>query len=830
MLDADSLVFLPPAKFLRNCPILYLTDVPQQNEIEKGIGYSSQSAKKEFAELEKAGMPRGKIHATYLMNFRPEKGELSAVFWRKDLPIDGYVSWGNEKGCFILDYVYNELKRLRQEIQQSKPQLIICNGKWSLFFLTALTNQKDTAKSTFGTLFKWRASSLELSPWWDYTTPCIVMPVLPLNSKWQLPDKQYLVQWDLKRLGKIAKAAINETSIAEFQKREEYYTVPKGTPAEYFPIAKTYLYKLLGLADAGELLLACDVETSAYSYIDCLGIAWSATEAICIPFSTKINPNFWNEHQEVEVYTLLYQLLLHKNVKHIGQNYAYDMQYFWRNMLLKIEPEHDTMIMNHVLFSTMEKNLGFLSSLYCKAHRWWKDEGKTHKGATDIERWIYNCKDCCCTYEVAMQQIAIFKASPSELQAALIFQTKEVLPAITEVMNNGIKLDTVTRDRQINELATRAYAIADSFRIAVMEEINLNSSLQLKVLFYDLFNCPKQWSKHIDDTGITKNILSLDEAALNILWETEVLIRPFIDLLLDYKRLTKTAGGLRALTLDTDNMLRCSYNICGTDTYRFSSNANAFGTGTNLQVISKGKKLRNGEYLPNSKSIFLPETGYTFFDIDLSAADARIVAAESRCNELLDILESGEDLYTILLREYYRDSSIVKSDPRRQLFKGITHGSNYMGSAAGLAGRFGLLVHDVDRLQNYYFGRFPEIKLWHKDLSRQVKTYQKITNVFGFQRWFFDQNVPTLMQIAAAWKPQSSVAIIINKGMVNIRRNLLEVRVKMQTHDSLAGIFPTGLTDAEEKIKKECSIILPYDRPMIIPVDIHTSTINWGEC
>ncbi len=817
---------------MRNCPILYLTDCPLQNEVDKELAYSSQSAKNDFAGLEKAGIPRGVVHATYSFNFRPDAGELSAIFWRKGVPVDGYVPWGEEKNCFILDYAFNELKRLRSEILQSKPKLIICSGKWSLYFLTGLTSQKDTAKSSYGTLMKWRASSLKLSPWWEYSD-AIVMPILPISSKFQLPGLQYLVQWDLKRIGKIAKAAMLG-DVDEFRSKEENFIfadAPSTTTSSLFAVqVKRKLMDLLLQADVGILKLACDVETMSYAYIDCLGIAWSSTEAICIPFATKYSPHYFRELDELEVFSLLWKLLLHPNVKHVGQNYSYDMQYFWRNLLMRIEPEQDTMIMNHVLFSTMDKNLGFLSSLYCKVHVWWKDEGKTNKGASDIERWIYNCKDCCNTYEIAEQLEIIYSNSSEELRNALEFQIKEVLPAITEVMTRGVRLDSITRDKQIDELLNKANKIAAKFIQAVGEPINLNSPIQLKELFYELFKCKKVWKKVTDDNGITKNVLTLDEETLKELWETELLIRPFIDMLLDYKRLSKTASGLKALTLDTDSRLRCSYNICGTDTYRFSSNANAFGTGTNLQVISKGKKLRNGEYLPNSKQLFLPDSGMEFFDIDLSAADARIVAWESNSKELKEIMLSGQDLYTILAREFYRDSSITKEDARRQTFKMLCHGTNYLGSAAGLAARTGLLTVDVDRVQKYYFGRFPEIVKWHNNLRSCVRHKQKTTNIFGFQRWWFDQTQPTIMQTAAAWSPQSTVAILINKGMCRIRHNLPEVQVLLQTHDSLAGQFPKGREDLKQGIIECCSIELPYEDPLIIPVNIVVSEKSWGDC
>ncbi len=833
MIDSDLLTFLPAVTRLRECPVMFISDCPLANEIANKEGYSSQKARIEFAELAKIGIPRTAIHATYLFNFRPDKGELSSLFWNKTLDsAEGYVSWGKEKNCFILDYAYQELQRLKEEIHTTKPEIIIITGRWSLFFLTDLTKSLDTKKSAYGTLMKWRASSLGLAEWWDYSNTHIVFPMLPIDSRYTLPDVQYLIKWDMERLKHIYKGLL-EGKLLEWKVRDEEFIVPESSEpfgtVEFFNTCISTLHKLLNRAEQGILYLSIDVETMRTAYIDCFSIAWSAREAICIPFASLTNPHYWNELLELELYILIQELLLHKNVKHIGQNYAYDMQYFWRNMLIKVAPEMDTMIMGHVMFSTMEKNLGFLSSLYCKQHYWWKDEGKVGKDTTNKERWLYNCKDTTRTYEIAFKQKEMFDSSPESLQEALRFQTFDNLPTITNVMNRGVRQNETLKLQLIDELLNKASTISNEFQAIFDEPVNVNSSEQLKGIFYELFKCKKQWKEVTDANGNVKNVLTLDEEALKILYSEEILLRPIINILLDYKKLTKTASGLKALTLDTDSRLRCSYNVCGTDTYRYSSNANAFGSGTNLQVISKGKKLRNGTPLPNSKKLFIPDSGMTYFDIDLTAADAHIVAWESDCKELQEFMLAGLDLYLVVATEYYRNNNLTKDSEERQTFKGVIHATNYAGSAEGVAERVGLLKHEVDRIQKYYFGRFPEVKETLKRLEQEIRRTKRITNVFGFQRWFFNLNIPKLIQVAAAWKPQSTVATIINKGMVVIDRTLPDVQVLMQTHDSLSGQFPTNKPELKEEILKACSIELPYARPLIIPVNIGTSEISWGD-
>ena len=840
-MNTDMVAFIPQQKFMRECPIAFIKDMPQANEVQNEAGYSSQAARLEFEALAKIGIKRAELLATYMMNFRPIEGELSALFWNKNLPLEGYVSWGKEKNVFIMDFAYNELCRVRDELQQSKTKFIIASGKWALYFLTGQTTYKDTAKSSYGTLLKWRASHLQLSDWWGLPD-ILVIPIIPLNCTFDLPDKQHISKIDQRRLERVAKAVLSDTNdyLKLFHRTENFLLPPDpNLPGiDFIAEKETFKFKLLSIlhdllskAETMEspLWLATDVETMSFAFIDCIGIAWSGENAICIPYAISTAPHYWTENEELEILEVVYPLLTHPNVKHIGQNYQYDTQYYWRNLLMRCFPSFDTMVANHSMFSVMDKNLAFLSSLYCNIHRYWKDDGNTKKGATNSERWIYNMRDVCSTFEIAERQQEMYTKASPQMQDVLHNQLFNVLPDILSIMENGNDIDSILRDSLIVDLEHGAELLAHEFIAGIGEPININSSQQLKELFYNLFNCPKQWKKVVDDNGITKNTLTLDEDTLEQLWESEILIRPFIDILLDYKKLTKTASGLKALTLDVDRKLRCSYNVCGTDTYRFSSNSNAFGTGTNLQVISKGKKLRNGKPLPNSKQLFIPPPGYTRFDIDLDSADLRIVTAESGAKDLKQMFDEKLKPYIELMKEFYHDPTKNKHSPEYGMFKSLCHGTNYVGSAAGLAGRLGLLVHEVERIQKWYFGRNPEILQWHTKLERQVRKQQYIENAYGYRRWFFDLRMKTLMQTAAAWIPQSSVAILINSGMHRIIHEEPRIILRMQTHDSLMGDFPSHLPELKDRIVELCMNPVPYPEPLLIPVGIGVSNSSWGD-
>jgi DNA polymerase I-like protein with 3'-5' exonuclease and polymerase domains/uracil-DNA glycosylase len=817
--NSDELVFLPRAKFLRQRPVMLITDCPLDLEVKNKSPFSSTSASSLFSELNRVGVTRGHIHATYLFSFRPEKGDIAALFHRDGLPQSEYVHWPNSKKDWIINYGYNELLTLREEIKTVEPSLIICAGRWSLYFLFGEDiSFRETKKSPFGTLLKWRASHLQLNNWWDYQREHVLIPILPPNSAWQIPDKAAVIKQDLTRLSFVGRAAI-AGNITPYVKREEnFITQPT------FEQVKNWLLTELTTLDNSEVFrkYAIDVETRD-GYHDCIGIAKSATEAICIPWSTTQIPFYWTEQQEVELGWLLRQFLLHPKVQHIGQNYSYDMQYLWRDLLIIIFPHHDTMVMQHTMFAGMEKDLAFLASLYCTVYKYWKDEGATHKGRSDLERWIYNCRDCCTTFEICEVLESIYLEAPPQLRAAYEFQVGELVPALVEIMNRGVRTDINKKSELYHELRGLMAKVEGELQEMLAEPFNPKSTDQKKALFYDLMELPVQYDPKTNQP-------TLNAEALDILKEIEPLCRPFADRVQEYGNLNTFSSTFLKAEVDEDGRMRTSYNPCGTDTFRLASRKNAFGSGMNLQNVPHGGETALGYKLPNVRALFLPDPGMEFFDIDLDSADLRIVVAESGATDLQRMFEEGLKPYIEMMKEYYHDPSKNKNSPEYKTFKAIAHGTNYIGSASGLAVRTGLLVHDVDRLQKWYFSRNPEIKEWHKELKKQIDKRGWIENIFGYRRYFFNKQEKTLYQIGAAWKPQSTVGILINRGMVNIRHNLKDVQVLLQVHDSLAGQYPIAKPYLKEEIKRQCSIELPYPKPIVIPVDINTSVESWGGC
>lgn len=112
----------------------------------------------------------------------------------------------------------------------------------------------------------------------------------------------------------------------------------------------------------------------------------------------------------------------------------------------------------------------------------------------------------------------------------------------------------------------------------------------------------------------------------------------------------------------------------------------------------------------------------------------------------------------------------------------------------------------------------------------QLAQERRVTNRFGNMRYYFDR-IDTLLPEALAWIPQSTVALVIERGLVQLDSRIPEVDVLMQVHDSVVFQYPSERQERLLPQIKEClEIVVPYEDPLIIPVGMEVSTVSWGDC
>lgn len=782
------------------CPakIMIVGEFPGEQELARGEAFCGYTTRDLGNMLRDAGIQMSSCFMTLALRERPPKNDTSLFISKLKKPKHPGMVQVHGKWCEPC--VQESLTILAREIELCNPDVIIALGDAALFLLTGHMSAA-----------RWRGSELVCSLPLGLGRQVRVIPTYSPGLLYGTPEWRPIAVQDMRRAKSWEGKPVIDWPKYNFILRPNYSTV------------RAVLLQLLSQVQRGPRTLAVDIETRA-QHIACIGFAWSSRDAMCIPLMCIERPaGYWSLEEECTLMHLLYQLLTHQNIHVIGQNFLYDMQYFSRYLCYEPRVVRDTILSQHVLFAGMRKSLDFQASMYCSRYTYWKEESKDWDPKIGEDQlWAYNCKDACATYEI--DEVHLDLIPKMNMQAQQDFQQLLFWPVL-ETMQRGIRVDNARKGSLALELMDQIEARRVWLHQVLGYELNPRSSPQMQTLFYEELGCKPVINKK------TKAISCADEA-LQTLSEKESLLLPLVQNISDIRSLGVFLNTFISAPVDVDQRMRCSFNISGTETYRFSSSQNAFGSGMNLQNIPKGGDLAaTGASLPNVRSLFLPDPGMEFFDIDLSAADLRIVVWEADEPDMKEMLRAGLDPYTEIAKEFYNDPSISKKDARRQKFKSFAHGTNYLGTAKGLAGRLGLSVHEAERTQKWYFERFPKIQENQDRLIRQVKERRYVQNIFGYRFYFQGRIEGTVFNQAAAWIPQSTVACIINRGYVNIWQRHKEIQVLLQVHDSLAGQYPIALaSQSKQKILEACSVTLPYADPLVVPVGIVTSTKSWGDC
>jgi uracil-DNA glycosylase len=341
------------------CPakIMIVGEFPAEIEVSRGQVFIGNAGKELSNLLAEAGIIRSECFLTYALQARPPEGDIGAYIALKKKDITPFHK--TYRGKSVLPTVWESLDILKRQIELCQPNIIIALGNIALWSLTGEWGAD-----------KWRGSLLTTSP--DLAlalpNPVKVIPTYAVSRLFAEWDKRQILLRDLRRA-------------------KTHRDYPEVIPVDYkfllaptFPQAVAYLSALIRSADRGPLKLAIDIETCS-GHMTCIGVAWSKTEAFCVPLTCEERPSgYWPAEEEGELVHLLYLLLTHKNLIGIGQNFLYDAQYILRHWHFTPRIARDTMIAQHSLFSNMPKGLDFLASMYCEDYRYWKDMHHTPSG------------------------------------------------------------------------------------------------------------------------------------------------------------------------------------------------------------------------------------------------------------------------------------------------------------------------------------------------------------------------------------------------------------------------------------------------------------------
>lgn len=570
--------------------------------------------------------------------------------------------------------------------------------------------------------------------------------------------------------------------------------------------------------------IVADIETKKGKIV-CVGLAWSKLEALCIPFwdPNREDKSYWSYIDELTIRIKLREVLTTLPV--VFHNAMYDCQYFAAEDGIQANVAGDTMLKQHVAFAGMKKSLVFCASLYCEYYCYWKDDGKEWDTSIPIEQlWSYNCEDCVRTYEVddVLEEVL----DQFELQPQYYFQVRRLLPKAFKMALHGCRIDEVSRRIESKKLEGRIATILEWIQIAVGHPFNPSSSPQMLALFYEDFRAPKQRDKK---TGAA----TLAEDALEKISQKMPVLRPLCEKIVEFRSLRTLKSTFMDSKASEDGRMRCSWNLTGAETYRWSSSADCFDFGMNMQNIPKEKPSKHKMIdlqRENVRNFWVPDPGYTVVDADLERADAAVVAWDSGDEKMKQIIREGFDLWTEAAKDCYSIQNFDKKAHHnyRQMCKQGGHATDYVAAARTVAIALGITIHEAEDFQRRWFGAFPGIPLWHQRIAMELQLRRFVKNAFGYRRFYFDR-IDTILPEAVAWIAQSTVAIAINYALCQAAERIKEFELLLQVHDSIVGQVETPLIPSVlPKLAEAMKVIVPYEDPLIIRSTIDISSVCWG--
>jgi uracil-DNA glycosylase len=545
-------------------------------ELAESQPFVGQSGQEFNRMLSEAGLNRDEIFCTNVVNKKPPRNELGRLFlpYSKDAP--------KHRGLNPTAEIMAELSRLKDQLTRYPRDLIIVAGNWALWALTDKTgvgskHYEWTVKEPTG-IISWRASQIYSD---TLPTPIPVLPIVhpaAILREWKW--RQTTVQ-DLRRAHQIS----------DWKPKHVDIYIPRS-----FEEIETWFEPILQRAEKEPIRLANDIETFK-GLITVIGFGYGSYSeeghAIAIPL-VKTNgkediSSWWDWNTEARIIALIRRVLSHPNILIEGQNYLYDTQYFIRWLGISPRCDFDTMLAQHLLFPGTPKGLDFLSSLYCHYHRYWKDDGKDWEiSGNQTEHLIYNGEDCLRTAECA----TVLRRLISHFGMEELWENEKRKAALAlRMMLKGIRIDMEHRSQLRRDIfqeqmriQNRLSGLIPSSIIPVPKSSKVPwyaSPHQQRTLFYEVLGLTGQVHRK------TKKATINDEA-LNSLQEEY----PELSTIWSHLAAERSVGVFRENFLDAevdaDGRMRSSFNIAGTETFRWSSSENVFGSGTNLQNIPKG--------------------------------------------------------------------------------------------------------------------------------------------------------------------------------------------------------------------------------------------------
>lgn len=545
----------------------------------------------------------------------------------------------------------------------------------------------------------------------------------------------------------------------------------KFTPVIHYAMTKESLRELLKHLEQAskiEFNIACtDLETTTFDYwrpetkVMCMGICADDIHCWAVPLEHPQSP--WRgQTQKILNYLRPY---LERKLKWTNNNWKYDKKWFRKKYSIEVNYGPDPMLMGYASDENCPHDLKYQAAVNCDAPEYAKDivwPKKYDPVVDDIEEKVaqymkmdlkkllkYNALDAFYGRHVYFKEKAklvrdirsarIYKHLLekgahifADIEYTGMWVDKERLDNALDICQNVID---ETRE-QLNALIPEGWCEAHLSKKQLKTGFNWNSTKQLGELFFgkDGFNFPvkQRTSKGVPSTSESVLIelgSEIDHPALNLLGE----YRKWAKYMSTYLKPWEAK-------IDENGRLHPNFKLHGTVTGRLSGE-------DGVHQVPRDKFIR---------SLIGAPPGWTFYEIDGSQIELRVVAAIANERTMLRIFATGGDIHRETAATVTgKDPKDVTSDERKKAKAvnfGFVYGMGWKKFKIYAWEKYGVRLTDAEAklYRKRFFEKYPDLLEWHARMRRIVRSVGYVISPIGRKRRLPDiYSIDEGMQAAA---------------------------------------------------------------------------------
>jgi uracil-DNA glycosylase family 4 len=769
-----------------------LGDAPTHEDTVAGKPFSGAAGRELDRLLRDAGVPRSECWLTTVSKY-----SVPPNLERKKLPF--HVRAKNA-GVDI----DQQLDELRVELNEIKPNCILALGGNSLWALSG----KDKIAKHRGSLL--RGMGYKFVPTYN---PAHFLPGTKGGEVKGYWNRQVVI-FDMKRAWDE-----RHSPLLDLPNRVLQICQNSGELHEFLELYKH------------KNKMSVDIEAGGHCLPICIGLSMNKGHGMTVPLWNEGKLSNIPDSDMVTLWQMLAKVLMEKDI--VGQNFNYDRDKLRRLGFIIRRIHSDTMLKAFAINPELPKGLAFSTSLYTR-EPFYKDEGM-YEG--DIRDLLLGCaRDSCVTLEID----EAMDADIDELGVRKFYENFLMkLPDLyLEIENNGFRIDEAKRSELIEKYVMWDERLGyEMYQLAGID-INVSSPVQVHAILFDEWKLPY---RHGTGEEELTSLLNLKHGV------NKPNQREWIEKCLERRRVRKTISTYLFAIPDYDKKMRTTCYMC-LETGRTSTGQQDPPIRPLVDLVGNGKKAdmkvmgtafqvmtKHGDIGQDVRSMYIPDEGEVFVQLDSSQAEARVVFNLATDEQALKDIDEHD--YHALTASWffggvendYSKKVLGYESPIRFAGKTLRH-AGHLGAGAKRASvelntqarkyKIPITIDEsiAARALKIFHAKQPKIQqVFHAQVIEALKSNRRLIAPLpwgidaerGGVRIFYERWGDDLFREAMAYIPQRAVTDNTKAAGIRIKKQFPEARIILEAHDALLFSVRTEYLDEFVGIAK-----LEMERPI----------------